>query len=536
MVEQPAQSPWSDTSDPASRAGEARYRALVEALGEIVWRADPHGRPEAPQPSWSAFTGQSDADLADNGWLDAVHPADRDRVKAAWARAAANGTRYDAEYRLRRRDGAWRLMEVRGVPVRDEAGVIREWVGLHQDITERRRRREILTQAVRERTQALVATEARVQAYYEHAQDCLFDIEALDEGGFIVRDCNPRAEACFGADRIAALGRGPEALFGAEAGGRMQEAFRRCLTKRVWRHDETLPTVTGPRTYDVILVAVAGPAGERRILGTARDITERRDLEAQLAQAQKMQALGELAGGIAHDINNVLQAVSSALALIARRPDQPVSVSRFAALGSTAAERGAAITRRLLLFARRADLSAEPIDVAGLLTELSEVLAHTLGSAVAVVVEDACDVPPLLADKSQLETVLVNLATNARDAMPDGGRLTLSAGVEQVGPDASHPASLSPGRYVRLAVRDTGTGMDPATLARVTEPFFTTKPAGKGTGLGLAMARGFAEQSGGALAIDSAPGRGTTVALWLPQAEPEAADPASGPASASAGT
>jgi PAS domain S-box-containing protein len=498
-------------------AGEAPYRALVEALGEIVWRTDPRGRPEPPQPSWSAFTGQSDAEVADNGWLDAIHPEDREAVRTAWARAAATGTRYGVEYRLRRHDGAWRRMQVRGVPVWGEDGMIREWVGLHEDITERRRTREALAETVRERTQALVATEARFQAYFEHAQDCLFDIEALADGGFAVRDCNPRAEATLNVVRRAVRGKGPEALFGPEAGARITAALRDCLARGKLRQDETLPTVSGVRAYDVILIAITGEGGERRILGTARDITERRELEARLAQAQKMQAMGELAGGIAHDINNVLQAVSSALALIARRHDEPDTVTRLARLGTAAAERGAAITRRLLAFARRDDLHAEPIDAAELLADMSEVLAHTLGPTIEIVVEADAGLPPLLADKGQIETVLVNLATNARDAMPEGGRLTFAAGAEHVGAHPRAPAALQPGDYVRLAVTDTGVGMDAATRARLTEPFFTTKPAGEGTGLGLAMARGFAEQSGGALAIVSAPGRGTTVTLWLPQ-------------------
>lgn len=508
---------------PRLRASETPYRALVEALGEIVWRTDARGRPEPPQPSWSTFTGQSDAAMANNGWLNAIHPDDRDTVRTAWARAAATGTRYDVEYRLRRRDGAWRRMQVRGVPIWGEDGIIREWIGLHEDVTERRRSREALAETVRERTQALMATEARFQAYFEHAQDCLFDIEALADGGFAVRDCNPRAEACLGVARHAARGQGPEALFGPEAGARMAGALRDCLARGELRCDETLPTVSGPRTYDVILIAIIGEGGERRILGTARDITERRELEARLAQAQKMQAMGELAGGIAHDINNVLQAISSALALIARRHAEPDTVSRLAGLGTAAAERGAAITRRLLAFARRDDLHAEPINAAGLLADMSEVLAHTLGPAIEITVAADATLPPLLADKSQVETVLVNLAANARDAMPEGGRLTLSAAAEQVAPSSHQRGGPRPGSYVRLTIGDTGIGMDTATLARVTEPFFTTKPPGEGTGLGLAMARGFAEQSGGALRIDSTKGRGTTVTLWLPRVAAEAA-------------
>ncbi len=249
------------------------------------------------------------------------------------------------------------------------------------------------------------------------------------------------------------------------------------------------------------------------------EVAAREDAQARAAHAQRMQALGQLAGGIAHDFNNILQAVQGAAGLIERRADNPASVRRFARSVAEAAERGAAVTRRLLSFARRGDLRAERIDPAGLLDGLRDVLAQTLGTPIAVRVKGAAGLPSVMADRRQLETVLVNLATNARDAMEEGGTLTLAVAAEEIAADRDDPAGLKPGRYVRLAVTDTGTGMDPATLNRAQEPFFTTKPQDKGTGLGLPMAKGFAEQSGGALTIESAPGRGTTVTLWLPVAD-----------------
>lgn len=239
-----------------------------------------------------------------------------------------------------------------------------------------------------------------------------------------------------------------------------------------------------------------------------------------LLQAQRMEALGRLAGGVAHDFNNVLQAVLGGAKLIARRPEDTRAVRRLAAMIVEAAGRGASVARRLLAFARRDELRAEAVDARALLDGLREVLAHTLGVAIQVRVEVPPGLPPLLADRGQLETVLVNLGINARDAMAlqGGGRLTLSASPEEVPAGAEHRAGLAPGSYLRLTVIDTGSGMDAETLARATEPFFTTKAKGKGTGLGLAMAKGFAEQSGGALWIDSEPGRGTAVTLWLPRA------------------
>ena len=266
------------------------------------------------------------------------------------------------------------------------------------------------------------------------------------------------------------------------------------------------------------------------MLERTRDLQE---TQARLAQAQRMEALGQLAGGIAHDFNNVLQAIQGGAGLLDRRAGNPDGVRRLAHMMLEATTRGMAITRRLLAFSRRGELRAEPVDPADLLTGLREILIHTLGSGITVRIGVPPDLLPLRADKGQLETVLVNLAANARDAMPDGGALTLAAAIDAV-PAAGRPAStadagaplLEAGQYVRLSVADTGSGMPPDVLERAAEPFFTTKPSGRGTGLGLAMARGFAEQSGGGLHIDSVPGRGTVISLWFPVAtETDAAVP-----------
>ncbi len=251
-----------------------------------------------------------------------------------------------------------------------------------------------------------------------------------------------------------------------------------------------------------------------------QEVAEREAAQLQLAHAQRMEALGQLAGGIAHDFNNVLQAIQGGGALIERRPADPEGVRRLARLITDAAGRGAGVTRRLLAFARRDHLRAEPVNPAELLTDMHEILAHTLGAGIEVRLKVAPHLPMLMADRGQLETVLVNLATNGRDAMPEGGTLTLAAYAETVGHDqATQRAQLAPGAYVRMAVTDTGLGMDDATLAHAAEPFFTTKPVGQGTGLGLAMASGFAAQSGGGFDIRSKPGQGTTISLWFPVAE-----------------
>jgi signal transduction histidine kinase len=272
------------------------------------------------------------------------------------------------------------------------------------------------------------------------------------------------------------------------------------------------------------LAAMAtGEIGMRRLAeeleARAREeVAAREAAQARLAQVQRLEALGQLAGGVAHDVANVLQAVQGGVRMATGRLDSDPAASRqLLDMVGHVAQRGASVTRRLLAFARPGERAVARLDVGVLVAELAEVLSHTLGGPVKVRAEAEPDLPALLVDRGELEAVLVNLAVNARDAMPRGGTLTFVAGSEQVGEGgAAHPAVLRTGRYVRLSVVDTGTGMDAAILARAAERFFTTKPEGQGTGLGLAMARDFAERAGGALVLASAPGRGTTVTIWLP--------------------
>jgi signal transduction histidine kinase/ActR/RegA family two-component response regulator len=249
------------------------------------------------------------------------------------------------------------------------------------------------------------------------------------------------------------------------------------------------------------------------------EVTDREAAQLRAAQAERTQALGQLAGGIAHDFNNILQVVAGSAALIDRRLGDASAVRRLVHQIVESADRGAAITRRMLLFARRGKLEVKSIDPALLLKGLRDICSYTLGPGIDIRVELARDLPRLHADQGQLETVLVNIASNARDAMSRGGIMTLSAKPEVVGAVDNHPAALMPGAYVRLSIADTGIGMDSAVLRRVAEPFFTTKGVGKGTGLGLAMAKGFAEQCGGGFSVSSQPGAGTIVSLWLPQAD-----------------
>ncbi|HEY3798867.1 MAG TPA: response regulator [Caulobacteraceae bacterium] len=252
---------------------------------------------------------------------------------------------------------------------------------------------------------------------------------------------------------------------------------------------------------------------------------EREQALAQLFEAQKIDTIGQLTGGVAHDFNNLLMAMIGSLELLRKRLPGDETAQRLLANALKGAERGAALTQRLLAFARRQELRPEPIDLPALMAGMRELLSRSLGPQITLVEDIAEELPPVLADANQLELALMNLALNARDAMPGGGVLTISTRAEEVSPGAS----LSAGRYLRLIVADTGEGMDADTLAHAVEPFFTTKGTGKGTGLGLPMVQGLAAQSGGALWIDSRPGEGTRVHLLLPEAD-EAARAEAAPA------
>ncbi len=250
--------------------------------------------------------------------------------------------------------------------------------------------------------------------------------------------------------------------------------------------------------------------------GTLTDITEQRSLESQLVQAQKMDAIGKLTGGIAHDFNNLLAAVIGGLGLLDKRASLSEDQRKILAMTKRAAEQGSELVRRLLAFARRQKLEPHPIDLAALQDAVWDLLTHTLGGLVNIEWNASEDVWKAFADQAQLELALVNLIINARDAMPSGGTVTIIAENRHL--HASEIQGIGAGDYVRIAVKDTGTGISAEHLEKVMEPFFTTKELGKGSGLGLSMVYGFAKQSNGAFRVESKLGAGTVAELWLPRA------------------
>ncbi|MBV9248542.1 MAG: PAS domain S-box protein [Acetobacteraceae bacterium] len=514
------------------RRSEEHRRLAIECADLGVWNWDiTTGELLWSERCKAMFGLPPDAHITFRKFMHAVHPDDRARVQAAVEAALESEPGYDIEFRAIWRGGSVHWVRSKGNVVRDpKSGQVRLFQGLAIDID----RQKNAEQELRER-------EREYRATFEQAAVGMGHV-ALD--GRWLR-ANERLCEITGYERKDLLARSVQEITHPDDLAPERQNMQRLLSgeidtssieKRYVRGDGN--TVWVLRTVSLMRDDAGNPD---RFISVTQDITPQKQAEAALrdltstleqrvaeetaareaaqaraAHADRMRALGQLAGGIAHDFNNVLQAVSGSLDIADRRAFDQAAVRRFARIGLDAAERGMSITRRLLGFARQGDLRAEAVDSRELLGGLQEVLRHTLGSTVRVEMRVAGDAPCVFADQAQLETVLVNLATNARDAMPEGGRLTLSA--EPVAANSKYPPGLAPGRYVRIAVADTGVGINPELISRVTEPFFTTKEPGRGTGLGLSMAKGFAEQSGGVLTIESMPKRGTTVALWLPQA------------------
>lgn len=514
-------------------AREARLRVLFEASPTPAYVVEPESLQIVDCNDAAArMLGYSRAELRRLRLTDVdAALAAEDMIGAT--RNRATGAIGEFATRHRKRDGELRDVLVVSVPVEIDGQRLSYSVVL--DITERRRAEAAMEQSGERLQLALDAGRMGIFAWdlvedrleWDARQYELFGIEAssgpIDGQDALSRvhpDDRPGLEAAIGA-AVAA------------GDGAFSHEFRVVLNDGAVRwiggYGYAVPDASGRAVrmvglnYDVTERRAAQDA--LRELADTLETRVRQEVEArEAAQAraqhgERLQALGQLAGGIAHDFNNVLQTVQGAAALIERRAGDAAVAKRFGRMILDATTRGEAVTRRLLAFARRDELRADAIEPASLLDELRDVLAHTLGASIEVRLKLEPGVPPLMADRGQLETVLVNLATNARDAMPEGGRLTMCASEDTVAPGTGpHPAGLAPGRYVRIEVADTGSGIDPLTLTKVLEPFFTTKPAGQGTGLGLSMAKGFAEQSGGGLSIESTPRRGTTVALWLPVA------------------
>ena len=373
---------------------------------------------------------------------------------------------------------------------------------------------------VAERTAALRDSESRLRAIFDNAPECVF-LMAPDGTVLQVNAAGVAMIEAGGAEQV--IGKTVYEFIDPEDNPAVRGIVERVVRGDSTKIELTVTTMQGKRRWwEIISVPLSAPDGTVSVLlGIARDLTESRAMEAQLRQALKMEAIGQLTGGIAHDFNNLLSVIVGNLELILDRAKTDPALMKQGQAALKSSLQGAELIRQLLVFSRKQSLQPRVIDLGDRLVQISALLQRTLGEQIAVEIRPADDLWPVVADPSQIDDSILNLALNARDAMPGGGTITIEVANLRLDKKyhLARKVEVAPGDYVLLTVRDTGTGMPPDVLDRVFEPFFTTKGVGKGSGLGLSMVYGFVKQSGGYIEIESEVGRGTAVKIYLPRGE-----------------
>lgn len=507
-------------AEASRRESEEQFRVFAQAIPNQVWAARPDGALYWFNDQFYAYCGEPPGSLlGPDAWARIVHPDDVGPVATAWDRARGTGGVYEAEYRLRRADGAYRWFLVRGEAVRDAAGRITRWVGTTTDIDDQKRAAAELSRLagslerqVEERTRDrdrmwLLSTDVMLVADFKAR------IEAV----------NPAWTTLFGWSEAELLGGDfmslvhPDDVTATLAEvGKLAQGVRTLRFENRYRHkDGSYRWLSWTAVPDEAFIHAVG-----------RDVSAEREAaealtrtEEALRQSQKMEAVGQLTGGLAHDFNNLLTGISGSLELLQTRMSQGrlTDLDRYINAAQGASKRAAALTHRLLAFSRRQTLDPKPTDVNALIHGMEELIRRTVGPATHIEVVGAAGLWPALVDPPQLENALLNLCINARDAMPDGGRITIETANKWLDDRTARERELPPGQYLSLCVTDTGTGMTLDVIARAFDPFFTTKPTGQGTGLCLSMIYGFARQSGGQVRIYSEVGQGTTMCIYLPR-------------------
>ncbi|SFH12473.1 PAS domain S-box-containing protein [Palleronia marisminoris] len=493
-----------------------RYRLLLESITDYaIYMLDPGGHVSSWNPGAQRFKGYDAAEILGEHFSRFYTQDDKDSglPERALRTADAEG-RFENEGWRVRKDGSHFWAHVVIDPIRSPSGDLLGFAKITRDLTERRATEEALRKS-QEQFRLLVQG---VTDYAIYMLDPTGHVASWNAGARRIKGYAP-AEIIgqhfsrFYTEEDRHDGLPSRALATAEREGRFEhEGWRvRRDGTRFWASVVVDPI----RDDDGHLIGFAK---------VTRDITEKREAQRaleetqeELLQARKMEALGQLAGGIAHDFNNLLMAISSSLELLQNRLPDESRVTRLLENAVQGVHRGATLTSRLLAFSRRQPLEPQAVDLPALIRGAGDLLRLSLGSDISVETQAPLSVPQAMVDPTQLELALLNVAANARDAMPQGGTLTITLSSEEV--SDGQVTGLKGGAYVRLSVSDTGEGMDEETLGRAADPFFTTKGPGKGTGLGLSLVHGLLEDSGGRLVLSSRKGEGTTAELWLPAAQ-----------------
>ena len=391
---------------------------------------------------------------------------------------------------------------------------------------------ETLEQRVTERSRELQQSEIRFRAYFNASPEYLYLLRLTQDDRLVFEDVNPAGAELYGLFRDDIIGRTPQDIEESAAAESIAGNARKALASGKKISYETSRSM-GERPRVAINTIVAPietvEGGYGLVLVCGRDLTEQRQVEEALRQSQKMEAIGQLTGGIAHDFNNLLAAVMGSLELMQGKIKQGRlnELDRYVIAAQAASKRAAALTHRLLAFSRRQTLTPTLTDVNRLINGMEDLIRRTIGPALELAVAETETLWRTPVDQNQLENSLLNLCINARDAMPNGGRVTIETDNVVFDEREAAERDIQSGQYVSLSVTDTGVGMTPEVLSRAFEPFFTTKPLGSGTGLGLSMIYGFVRQSGGQVRMYSEVGRGTTVTIYLPRFMGEVGSPRS---------
>jgi PAS domain S-box-containing protein len=488
-----------------------RFELLVQSVTDYaIFMLDLQGR----VASWNAgarrFKGYEAAEIIGEHFSRFYTPEDRQKgIPAIALETAAREGRFETEAWRVRKDGSRFWAHVIMDPIRDFSGALIGYAEVTRDLTERKSAEEELRRS-EERFRLLVQS---VTDYAIYMLDPKGNITSWNPGaerfkGYGAGEIIGQNFSRFYSDEDREAGIPRMALQTAEREGRFEaEGWRiRKDGSRFWA--------------SVIIDRILGDDGE--LLGFAkitRDLTDKRATEERLRQSQKMEAVGQLTGGLAHDFNNLLTGISGSLEMMQVRLAQGrlAEVERYSLAAQGAIKRAAALTHRLLAFSRRQTLDPRATNTNRLIAGLDELIRRTMGPAIEVEVVGASGLWATFVDPNQLENAILNLCINARDAMPDGGKLTIETANRWLDERAARQQDLPVGQYVSVCVTDTGTGMTPDVVAKAFDPFFTTKPLGEGTGLGLSMVYGFARQSGGQVRIYSEVGQGTTMCIYLPR-------------------
>lgn len=537
------------------RESEERFRLLADSAPVLMWVSDTKGARQFVNRAYCEFLGGTFDEALTFDWRDRLHVEDALRVRDESVAGEASRKLFKLEARYRRADGEWRWLQSHSQPRWSASGDLDGFIGVAFDVTDSRnwaqeqtRLHDALEARVDARKAELEESRTRLELEYqerlraeriakENAQAFRLLVNSVvDYAIYMLHPDGRVATWNAGAERIKGytgdeiVGQHFSKFYTPEdqARGEPAEVLAAAATAGRYETEAWRVRKDGSRFWSSIIIdPIRGDDGA--LLGFAkvtRDISDRLETERALEearralfQAQKMDAVGQLTGGIAHDFNNMLAGVIGGLELLKRKIEagQYDKTEKYLDAAMTSANRAAALTARLLAFGRRQALDVRPVDVNRVIASMADLLRRTMGEKIAITIDAPAESQMAMTDAHQLESAVLNLAINARDAMPDGGRLSIAARrIDITDPRKSGVADLAAGAYVCLQVSDTGQGMSPDVQSKAFEPFFTTKPIGQGTGLGLSMIFGFAKQISGAVAIASIEGAGSTISLYMP--------------------